>query len=36
MPVFAAFASKATKMTSYEQHANNNSRLTSLSKTSLH
>ena len=29
---FAAFASKATKMTSYEKHANNNSRMTSLSK----
>src|SRR6218665_2835088 len=27
-----AFASKATKMTSYEQHVNNNSRMTSLSK----
>jgi len=28
----AAFASNATKMTSYEQHEKNNSRMTSLSK----
>src|SRR6218665_245297 len=28
--ISSAFASKATKMTSYEQHANNNSRMTSL------